>query len=329
MFSYKWSWLTVADLSISVVFFSQGTLIIIGGIYFNVVLSGALYRPASYYKQRRRSRLQSAEADKLIDENDGDNMKMPVRKHVSSNNENNPEIKVTVEEKNGENSPTHNSRSRNQSKDNKDTVVFGSVDSLHTIAFETDNHKELPNVENVSEEKKSNRNKCLNFLSSLIDFSVLKSYIVILLTVCSFLLFFGQFNFILFMPSTAESKGYSKYDKAYLVSISGICDLVGRILVGVAGDLHLVARYKILATVSFINGFAILGFGFSTDYWTLALFVGLYGFLGGCYVAINAPVVIDMVGIAALPKVLGVVLLIQGLGAAIGQPILGKAYMVW
>lgn len=62
-------------------------------------------------------------------------------------------------------------------------------------------------------------------------------------------------------------------------------------------------------------------------YWWMAIHATLYGFFGGCYVAINSIVLIDMVGLKLMPKALGVVLLIQGLGAAIGQPLEGKVIL--
>ena len=48
-----------------------------------------------------------------------------------------------------------------------------------------------------------------------------------------------------------------------------------------------------------------------------------YGFFGGAYVGLLSVVLVDMVGLALMSKNLAVILLIQGVGAAFGQPILG------
>ncbi|WAR28885.1 MOT12-like protein [Mya arenaria] len=274
----------------------------------------------TYTLKKQPKKLQGPETDKLLDSKTGEDIKITLTKH-KANGDDISETKGNIED--GKVDDGANGELRSRYFDSKqESIVFGSVDSLHTVAVETDMKTES-NDTNNEHEKKNKENKCISFLCGLIDFSVLKSDVVILLVIVSFLIFFGVFNFIIFMPASAANKGYSKYDKAILVSISGVCDLIGRVLVGVAGDFELVARYKILATASLLNGFAILGFGFASQYEVMALFVGFYGFLGGCYVSINAPVVIDLVGLQSMPKVLGVLLFIQGLGAAIGQPVLG------
>lgn len=162
-------------------------------------------------------------------------------------------------------------------------------------------------------------------LPVIIQFNVLKMPVVLFFTVFSFFVFIGYFNFILFLPVDALSRGITRYEKAVLVSCTGVGDLVGRILVGFLGDLKLIQRYKILAISCILCGANIIMFEIAGQmYWWMAIHATLYGFFGGCYVAINSIVLIDMVGLKLMPKALGVVLLIQGLGAAIGQPLEGK-----
>lgn len=160
----------------------------------------------------------------------------------------------------------------------------------------------------------------------IIHFTVLKMPVVIFFTLFSFLVFIGYFNFILFLPPDVLSRGITSFEKAALVSYTGAGDLVGRVLVGFLGDLTIIRRYKILATSAFLCGVNIILFEVAGQvYWWMAIHAALYGLFGGCYIAINTIVLIDMVGLEMMPKTLGVVLLIQGLGAAIGQPIEGKS----
>jgi hypothetical protein len=288
----------------------QGTLLIVGAIYFNVMMCGALFRPVSFYTKQDNVNKTKYEKQKLLDQQE-------TEQHFKKEKELEPAEDNHQAVTNALTCDSDKVRYRSTSEG---SLVMGSIDSLHAIAVE---------VEPQSKSKGSNssKNKCVQFLAGLLDFSVLGNCVVNLFVLVSFLLFFGYFNFILFMPPTAESRGVAKYDSAYLVSITGICDLFGRILVGVAGDLQFIARYKIMGIVTLLCGVAILGFNLAQSYWVMAVFVGCYGFLGGCYVSINAPTLIDLVGLKLMPKVLGVVLFIQGLGAAVGQPLLGRYFV--
>ncbi|CAC5418741.1 unnamed protein product [Mytilus coruscus] len=160
-------------------------------------------------------------------------------------------------------------------------------------------------------------------IPKIFHFSVLKMPEVVFYTIFSFLVFFGYFNFIILMPLDAASKGFASFEKAWLVSCAGIGDLFGRIVVGIVGDLRIIERYKILGATCIFCGINILIFNFATVFWWCAIHTTLYGFFGGAYVALNSIVLIDMVGLEIMPKAIGVVLLIQGLGAAIGQPVEG------
>ena len=290
------------NVYINVVFSFKGTLIIIGGMYLNVIACGLVFRPTSFYKKPKRSPIYTAPESETLLNGDKNTSSSPSANGNTNGNQSQEAVRYRTT--------------------STGSVVFSSIDSLHTVVLPAENQS----ADNTADDKHATKGgtKCFQFLSSLLDFSVIRSYIVMVMVAFSFLLFFGHFNFILFMPATASSRGVSHYHKAYLVSITGVCDLCGRLLIGLIGDLQLVERYKLFAASSIFCGLSILAFSFVRQYWLMAVCVGFYGFLGGCYVAITAPVIVDMVGMTRMPKVFGVVLFIQGLGAAFGQPLLGE-----
>ena len=289
----------------------NGTLLLIGGLYFNVIACGLLYRPTTFYTNRHRKSKRKSETKKLMKEKNASEQEQ-LKSNQSDDN-------VTKEMK--EESENRLLGETVDQSGGKNSVLTGSVDSLHTAVVQSENQsKKMEGSKSKNNSGKSIRTFC----KTLLDFSVLKNYIVILFVCVSFLAFFGHFNFILFMPPSAYLKGATDYQKAYLISITGICDLVGRILIGLIGDMNIIARYKLYALAVLITGINIFIFTFADNFWWMAVHVGLYGFFGGCYVSINGPVLIDLVGLKQMPRVLGVVLFIQGLGAAFGQPALGK-----
>ncbi|CAL1543604.1 unnamed protein product, partial [Lymnaea stagnalis] len=157
----------------------------------------------------------------------------------------------------------------------------------------------------------------------LFDFSVLRSYLTLHFSLVSFLCFFGFFNFILFLPAIIAQKGIEGYDKAMLLSICGVGDLIARIGTGIFADLNLIARYKIKAMACLLSGVDIFIFLFADSFPWLGFYSFLFGFLGGSYVCLMSVVIVDFVGLALMSKNLAVILLIQGVGASIGQIFLG------
>ncbi|KAL3847658.1 hypothetical protein ACJMK2_018559 [Sinanodonta woodiana] len=290
----------------------KGTLLLLGAIYFHVVACGAVYRPLTFYMQRRRSR---KERGKKASVEHKQNIVVGERGDT-------PLIQNDLNKKQVINMSEEGSAFHRHHVASTGSVVFGSTDSLHQSAVDIGH----PSKDDETKGSKGKKPFCQRLLSHLASFKVLKNYVVVFFTLVSFLLFFGHFNFILFLPLSAESNGIHRYWRALLISIAGICDLIGRILVGILGDSNKLARYKILAVCTGISGINILMYEIATVYWWKAMHVGIYGFFGGAYVAILTPVLIDFVGLMLMPPVLSVVLFIQGFGAAIGQPVLGKIH---
>ncbi|XP_061185187.1 monocarboxylate transporter 12-like [Saccostrea echinata] len=277
----------------------SGTILIVSAIYLNGCICGALYRPLSFYAKKSSSDQEqlpivTREPDP-IGLNDSGTEKIQTEKAKMADEQDvDEEVKKSLLEEGQMEENKTEQVSEPQSPPAKPVWTFHICG--RTLTFPV-----------------------------IFHFSVLALPVVVFFTVFSFLVFIGYFNFVLFLPTDALERGITRYEKAALVSYSGAGDLLGRILVGVIGDLTIIKRYKILATCSILCGVNILLFEIAGQiYWWMSIHASLYGFFGGCYVAINVIVLIDLVGLELMPKALGVVLLIQGLGAAIGQPIEGK-----
>ena len=161
-------------------------------------------------------------------------------------------------------------------------------------------------------------------LMAMFDFSVMKSYVAVFILITNFLSFFGYFNFVLFLPATVLSRGIAKYDKALLVSMCGVGDLIGRLVTAAIGDRSFITRYKLQAAGILVVGINIGCFIFADTFGWMMVHSILYGFFGGVYVSLAAVVIIDFVGLRHMPRLLAVVMLIQGVGASVGQPLLGE-----
>lgn len=284
-----------------------GAILVISAFYFNGCVSAALYRPFSFYTKCAEKKNSPESKNELLPQEE-------------------PTFKEPTEQSETEKIQTESEKNTEYSHVESEEEVKKSLLELNQTEDTTSKQPApAPSGRPVWRFELCGRTWSLPVI---IQFNVLKMPVVLFFTVFSFFVFIGYFNFILFLPVDALSRGITRYEKAVLVSCTGVGDLVGRILVGFLGDLKLIQRYKILAISCILCGANIIMFEIAGQvYWWMAIHATLYGFFGGCYVAINSIVLIDMVGLKLMPKALGVVLLIQGLGAAIGQPLEGKVIL--
>ena len=329
----------------------------VSGVYFNVVAAASLFRPLSFWASQGEEGIALQERCTL-DKNQQNQSREDVSAPASAHN--GPTIgdsegrsnKHTLVEETGaaeENgrcemdspvSPLVSTSADGDfpSKPQKSLpgnvamhpAHMGSVSSLPQSVYGSsmlfDPHgleaEQMEEVEDQYEEVATNG--LVQKLASMFDFSVMKSYVAVFIAVFSFLSFFGYFNFVLFLPATVMARGIDKYDKAILVSVCGIGDLLGRLTTAAIGDRNFITRYKLQAMGTFACGINIGGFLLARSFGWMISHAALYGFFGGIYVSLAAVVIIDFVGLTKMPKLLAVVMLIQGVGASVGQPLLGK-----
>lgn len=296
----------------------QGSILLVGGAYFHVVAAASLFRPPSFYAPIT----DSAAPEKKMEENSmADDVKNGHVRH--SNGELKEELTKAT-------SPLV-SPSDDEEADAAEIMLEREV-LHHSIMASTGSlcicpvshcgsafHKDVHEWEEEKEEKKGLWQQVL----TMFDFSVMKSYIAVFLLTTCFLCFFGYFNFILFLPAHVITQGIDKYNKAILVSLCGIGDLIGRLTIGFVGDHNFITRYKLMAVGSIVVGVNMGGLIFADTFGWMATHCLLYGISGGVYVSLLAVVVVDFVGLKNMPRLLAIIMLLQGLGAALGQPILG------
>ncbi|KAK6195542.1 hypothetical protein SNE40_000951 [Patella caerulea] len=263
----------------------NGTLLLLGALYFHVTLFGALFRPIKSYVTK------SCENDNKIQEE--------------------TELQTFI-------------KSASNEEVNYDVKLRALMASTGSIFLEEDTEAtQLNDTGVIQNGRVHDTSERKNICRTLFDFSVLRRPVSIFYVICSFLAFFGYFNFILFLPLHVKDKGIDKYEKALMLSICGVGDLLGRIGSGIIGDLNIIQRYKIKAVSVILIGVVILNFLAVSNFIAMSVLSGFYGFFGGVYVNYVSVVLIDFVGLKLMPKVLALILLIQGGGAAAGQPFLG------
>lgn len=75
--------------------------------------------------------------------------------------------------------------------------------------------------------------------STMADLCVLRSARAIIIALSATFIFNGYLNFLAFVPFAMQESGFSLQDAAWCVSVSGMCNMLTRIIVSTLTDTHL------------------------------------------------------------------------------------------
>jgi len=164
--------------------------------------------------------------------------------------------------------------------------------------------------------------------SEMMDFSLVKDPVFLIFTMSNFLTSIG-FNIpYVYLAAQAEVLGISSTRASYLLSIIGIANTVGRIILGYFSDKSYVNRLLVYNLCLTICGVACALSVFCFDFFTLGAYSSVYGFTIGAYVGLTSVILVDLLGLDKLTNAFGILLLFQGIASLVGPPLAGFLYDV-
>lgn len=147
---------------------------------------------------------------------------------------------------------------------------------------------------------------------------------VICLCVCMFCFCLGTILIYVHLPTFIVSKGFSAFQAAFLVSLSGILSLIGRILTGIVANLNRINETYLYSGSFGIVSVACFIYPFSSDYFVAhVIFVVLFGLFFGCCYVIMTAVTLPFVGIHYISAAIGLQLFFGGIGSIVGPVLAG------
>lgn len=187
---------------------------------------------------------------------------------------------------------------------------FASHLSLKSIA------SSINPVSSCSKKKDKGSNRFL-------DLSLLKDPIYLVILISNSTNAIGYTNFIIMLPSYANSLGFDKNLSAYLLSIVSALDLVGRIGGSALSDLALIPKPWYFVGGLAISGISLAVLPMATAYGSVSILCAIFGLASGTYVGITAVIMADMLGTERLTSSYGISLFVNGVLQLIGPPICG------
>jgi MFS family permease len=130
------------------------------------------------------------------------------------------------------------------------------------------------------EETEWKENKSLRILKTInkyIDLSLVKDPVFLLLAGSVMLMAIGVPHCLFFLPTHAKLVGLAATDASYLLSISAIFDLAGRLVFGFFLDLNLFPKYLGYSLMMLIAGISAVCLPSTNSFLEIAVCMGFYG----------------------------------------------------
>ncbi|KMQ93836.1 monocarboxylate transporter 13-like protein [Lasius niger] len=163
-------------------------------------------------------------------------------------------------------------------------------------------------------------------LTRYLDLSLLKNPQFIMMCISVSLMSTGSPYMLYYLPAYVHAAGYTKSEAGYLVAISAVLDLCGRLGLGWLSDLKLFDRRKGYIGSVVGAGVAVLAIPMAHSFYVLACSVGMYGLCLGCWFLLVPVLLADQYGTDKISSSYGLVRMFQSFGAISIPPLAGTLF---
>lgn len=167
------------------------------------------------------------------------------------------------------------------------------------------------------------RKTLMQRIAQYIDLSLLKNPQFIMMCFSVTLMSTGSPYMLYYLPAYVHAAGYTKSEAGYLVAISAVLDLCGRLGLGWLSDLKLFDRRKGYIGSVVGAGVAVLAIPMAHSFYVLACSVGMYGLCLGCWFLLVPVLLADQYGTDKISSTYGLVRMFQSVGAISIPPLAG------
>ncbi|MPC37344.1 Monocarboxylate transporter 12 [Portunus trituberculatus] len=160
-------------------------------------------------------------------------------------------------------------------------------------------------------------------LTACVDVTYCMDASYLVFAVSNFVLYVFYDTVYMYLTDYAQGVGISADDSANLISVIGILNCLGMVVMGYVGDRSWSSPVLIYNISMVVCGLSVLVMPFITNYWLLALASAVFGLFISANYALTSVIVVELVSLEAFSKAYGLLLLIQGLANLIGPPLVG------
>jgi len=162
--------------------------------------------------------------------------------------------------------------------------------------------------------------------NQMLDFSLFKDPIFLMYACSNFLTSLGFNVPYVYTVDRAILWEIDPKMASFLLSVIGIANTIGRIILGWLSDQRWANRLYMYNFCLICCGLSMGLSVFCTDYISQVVYCAVFGVTSGAYVGLTSVVLVDLLGLDKLTNAFGLLLLFQGIASVIGPPIIGALY---
>lgn len=167
----------------------------------------------------------------------------------------------------------------------------------------------------------------LDALKTMFDFSLFFEKDFAMISISTLLLFTWYIIPYFYIPEFMLMNGFTEEEGANVISLVGVTNTIGMVVLGWIGDQHWCNVTKTYACCLFACGFSIALIPLIiSNFYLMAIMSGLFGFTFASTYSFTPIILVRLVSLDDFTIAYGLCLLVQGVGSLIGPPIAGFVF---
>jgi len=161
-------------------------------------------------------------------------------------------------------------------------------------------------------------------LKEMMNFKLLADPLFLLIGISNVFGMIGFYTPFVYLPSmAAQYDSISVEDAAFLVSVIGVSNTLGRVLSGWVSDFSWVNSLVVTNIAIILSAVCVFVFPFCSSYAGFVTIALSFGFFVAAYISLTSIVLVDLLGLDNLTSAFGLLTLFRGSSSMIGPPING------
>ncbi|GFU07310.1 monocarboxylate transporter 14 [Nephila pilipes] len=165
-----------------------------------------------------------------------------------------------------------------------------------------------------------------DLMTEMFDFSNFKNVGYTLFCISNFLLYACVDVPYVYIPDHATTTGTDKESASFLVSVLGVLNCLGVVIVGYVGDKPWIDPSLLYSGFILISGLSLVLLPVIVSYYATATLVGIYGFTISANYTLVPVIIVNLISLDNFTGAYGLLLLVQGIASLVGPPAAGALF---
>ncbi|ODM93665.1 Monocarboxylate transporter 7 [Orchesella cincta] len=164
-------------------------------------------------------------------------------------------------------------------------------------------------------------------LAQLMDFSLLANPVFLFIGISNVFGMLGFYVPFVYLIDAAVLKGVDADSAAFLLSIIGVTNTIGRVVSGMVSDLPQVNSLFMNNVCILLSGVCVFVVPFcGSSYYAYVAVAVFFGLFVSAYISLTSIILVDLLGLENLTNAFGLLILFRGSAGIVGAPLAGAVF---